>query len=1188
MKLYIPKDIFDNPKPPRIFLCTTGKKIIGELPSYEVSLDAKWGSYAELSFSIDRQYTDVLTGETKVHPLFDKVEGLRKVYLENLGYFIIQDPDANYSDKDSKTLLNFSNEYETASKYLESFRINTGDIDSKEVIYESSKYGNNATKDQMYKLAKYDDYDSSESYYHRVYSDSVKYTYEPIQITDEAAYKSHFGDDMHPEDILYIHGYANVQFYDPYTPELSLLHLIFTKIPEWKIGNVDATLWHKERKFDQERIAVYDFLMNDIQDAFNVAIEWDTITNTVNFYEEAEDGITEDNTVQTRWETDVFISRENLANEINISYSTDNIKTKLKVSGSDNLEIREVNLGKNYIMNLDYYHNLDWMESDLFSAYNAYLAKVKEYSPKYIEATNKWVEAYNKWDNLLNAVPAEGNIVLVGDEFKKLYCVYTTDGLDKLINNTDGKLKLYHVNEDTKANNKDNILLKLKNANSDSATIRIYNKGTEENPDYRIKTTIVYANGGTYDSKDDDEPTMSQWASGELTADKLQPVVSGGLQQYYITEIGVMGAYFVLAKDETKDAVLEEYGINLLQIKYDTYLKIFKTQTEDMFSQQDYKCIVQNDPPSGDYDENTRWLDTDSSPVKLYKYSTALENWVEISAEVSDNDQSNYENYQRYLDNYEKMAAVQAKLIEKKRNTEYYLNGHAVPGFVLKASDGSLSAVNMEIAALVHLNGYNDDGTIKNLYTVARKSMDDTLPLYVFTTSYDPNHDFAVYLNGTTPYVAYADSQGVYQAWRNKYSELTDFESSFTENQWARLSPLIREDEYINDNFLLTGYESEEERLRVSNELMEDASKELKTLSQPSLEFSMTMANILALPEFESLTNQFQLGNFVRVHIRDGYVKRSRLLEVHLNFDDLSDFSCNFGNLITTKSEIDKHADLLSQAVTAGKQVATSAGDWQTAADKANKLEEAIVGGLQNASLQIGRASGQAITWDEHGFFCRKFADGSTDTYLDEQIAIINNKIVFTNDGWKTSKAALGEFEVDTDGDGIKEKMYGLLADAVVSGYISGSTIEGGSLKIGDGSKNYFQVSPDGSVEIIQGGVQKYATSEAVDIISEGRRFSTELVYTGSTIFSEPNSECVITCEVYNWDKEITSDIINIGGTFSWIRSSTSSSDEAWNESHKNRTINTITITNEDVVKNAHFECEVNFDPDKLKKEGEA
>ena len=71
MKLFIPKDMFDNPRPPRIFLCTTSKKIMGELPVYDVSLDGKWNAYSELTFSIDRKYPDIITGETKIHPLFD-------------------------------------------------------------------------------------------------------------------------------------------------------------------------------------------------------------------------------------------------------------------------------------------------------------------------------------------------------------------------------------------------------------------------------------------------------------------------------------------------------------------------------------------------------------------------------------------------------------------------------------------------------------------------------------------------------------------------------------------------------------------------------------------------------------------------------------------------------------------------------------------------------------------------------------------------------------------------------------------------------------------------------------------------------------------------------------------------------------------------------------------------------------
>ena len=187
MELYIPKDTFDNPVPPRIFLCNTGKKKLGQLQAYDTSLNAKWNSWSELDFTIDRKYTDILTGETKLHPLFDKAEGLRRVYAEGIGYFIIQDPDTNYSDRESKTLSCFSIEYETSTKYLENFYVNNGEVDSIEVTYEASKYPNGATKDDMYKLASSDKYDANEKYFHRVYSSDASYVYEQIQIADKEA-----------------------------------------------------------------------------------------------------------------------------------------------------------------------------------------------------------------------------------------------------------------------------------------------------------------------------------------------------------------------------------------------------------------------------------------------------------------------------------------------------------------------------------------------------------------------------------------------------------------------------------------------------------------------------------------------------------------------------------------------------------------------------------------------------------------------------------------------------------------------------------------------------------------------------------------------------------------------------------------------------------------------------------------
>ena len=1338
MKLFIPKDTFMNPKPPRLFLCTTGKKKIGQLKAYDISLDAKWNSYSTLSFAIDRKYIDMINGETKVDSLFDKTEGLRKVYVENIGYFVIQDPDAVYSDREAKTLSCFSSEYETANKYLENFRINTGEIDSAEVMYNEAIHGYDyvVDKDKLYKLAA-GVFDPYETYYVKDYTDATHYTWELVEVEDAEDYSDHFGEGA---TALYVKNYPNVRFYDNTKEGLSLLHIIFKQIPDWKIGHVDASLWRKERTFSEDRIAVYDFLTNNVTDTFNCVIEWDTLTNTVNFYEEAEDGITDDNTIQTRFDTDVYISRENLANEINIKYSTDNIKTKLKVSGSDNLDIREVNLGKNYIMNLGFYHTIDWMESDLYFAYSKYLEANKEYSPLYTDTMKKWVAANNRYNDIVNEIPVEGNVVLVGDQFKKLYCVQSpadtayykeeiNDGttnilpaylyIDKectkkiptptgaimyvvqgalFVYNTISKyferdksildikeqalikqLNLYHVDEDINANKQDNILLRLKNTSDDVATIRIYDpkqsvsqdatynpdasyyigtvtasgtmkydkvklsdstfattdKSTLYTNDYKIQMVVVSATNGlsmTYPLY-----TLNSWIKGDLSIDNITETGMSNLNGFTISYIGTMGAYFVLAKNEKQKENIQDYGVNLLKEKHKVYTTIFQTQTEAMYSQKKHQCVVSNTPPVEPVPDETKWLDSDSNPTKLYTYDTDVytdattyiegmiyyignednktianpqptsqtfekgvyyTHWTVKPDEVPLEEQYEYENYQRYIDNYDKLKAVQEVLVEKERIANYCLNGYVIPNRTILV-DNDLEQ-NMASAAQMHFQGH----TIKRKTFEAIEPLSENIPipqtlpneyLYTFTTSFDGYKNvYAVYLKDKTPYIAYLDSQGIYQIKIDRISNATEFSMFFNADQWARLSPFIREDEFSDDNFLLTDHESEEEKLKIRKELVESANKELNTLCQPSLEFSMNMSNIFALPEFKSLIEkeQFTLGNFVRIRIRDGYVKRARLLEIHLNFSDLSDFSATFGNLITTKSEIDKHAELLSQAVTAGKQVAVSSGSWQKAVDKSNKLEQDIANGLRDAALEVGKANGQNIVWDSSGIWGRKLVDGTTDQYEPEQFRMINNKLVFSNDNFETSKSVFGKYTVDG------EERWGVLAEYITADKIEGKFIKGGKIEIGEGDTK-FVVTEKGEVKILIGDENAYASSEdvstiqtAVDVISKARQYRTELTYDGPTVFSDLDQFCDITCRVYNWNTEITDTIINSEppGTFSWIRISNSpNEDDEWNKSNANKSgvgANTIRIKHEDVIQNAQFACEVSFN-DEILKEGE-
>lgn len=1379
MRLSIPKDQLLDPRPPRVFLCNTARRVLGQLPTISVNLNSKWRQYSELTFDIQRTYVDLIDGTTKIHPLYDKVEAPRNVLVEGYGLFCLQDIDDTSGDNDVKSVSAFSAEYATSNKYLTNFHINTGEIDSKEVLFNEQNFGidYSTDRDSFYKFAS-GDFNEYESYYKRNYTDKDSYTYEQIQIADANEYNTLLAKSnaqyAQLSDKLYVKNFPNVQFFNDTESRrgLSLLHLIFENIPEWKIGNVDRSLWHRERQFSEERISVYDFLMNNVAETFGCTFIWNSLDGTVDVVEEVEDDTIE-NEASTRWETDVYISKNNLASETQVQYSSDNIKTKLVVTGSDDLDIREVNLGRNEIMDLSFYHTEDWMEPDLFERYGDYIQEINEaqtgldylgdksekYPISYPDAVQGWVAANNRHHELMHAIPAENNVLLVGDEFQKLFCIYTPIDTayadEKIINDitlstkfidgplyydkqltvpitniedkeifivggfklqyikpnnnfqvmenlattsTDAlieRLNMYHVYEDTEGNKNDNVLLKIKNSSSDVATIRIYDakayvsSGSDYNPhygyytktadgkyesltitnqtelderisnakngvytnNYKIQSIIVRASTGT--SEEPDIFTMTEWVNGELTAEKMG--LRSKSESYTVTYIGTMGAYFVLAKDEVvvtdtgvlevSEKYLESCGVNLLKEKHKIYTSIFQTQTEAMFSQEKYQCIVQDEPPKGDYKNGTRWLDTNSNNGQLYAFNATTQKWVPLTgvgAVASKDDRYNYENYQRYLDNYNKLRAVQKQLTIKEREAQYCLNGYSIPD---KKIDVSLYTAGDD--GVLRYNGQTLEGDMRRAaemhfgeltaltgakYTVVRSDFDSLFPLYTFTTSFDPivyakntesynsieqyytkdatmdvytpvtianieefkaygdslyiqanGHIFAVYLNGTTPYIAYGNSVGVYQMIRDYIRDKTEMSTFFNEDQWIRLSPFIKEDEFNDSNFLLTGYESEEERISICEELMEAAAKELKTLCKPSLEFSMTMANLLALPEFEPLVDQFQLGNFIKVEIREGYVKRTRLLEVNLNFDDLSDFSCTFGNLVTTKSEVDRHAELLSQAVTAGKQVAKSSNSWQKSVDKTNKLESDIANGLQDAALKIRNASGQNIEISENGLIGRKLIEGTENQYEDEQVALINNKLVFTADNWNTSKSCFGKFEFNG------EERWGVLSDAVVSGFISGSVIEGGSLKIGgqEGDKGTFIVNSDGSVQILgPEGNAKYATKE----LEDAYRFQILLEYDGLTVFLNRSDNCIITCKVYDNAVDITDKVLTqTGSEFKWSKSLDSTWTPTYVKDAGGKAIpNKILITHEDVERNASFACSVTFDETKFATEGGA
>ena len=336
-------------------------------------------------------------------------------------------------------------------------------------------------------------------------------------------------------------------------------------------------------------------------------------------------------------------------------------------------------------------------------------------------------------------------------------------------------------------------------------------------------------------------------------------------------------------------------------------------------------------------------------------------------------------------------------------------------------------------------------------------------------------------------------------------SSITDsinLENNFTKEQLLKLNNFIREDVYSDSCFEFNDNDTDEEKSEIEKELLEASKKELAKISQPQLSFSLSMANIYALKEFQVPASHFKVGNYITVGIRDDYFVHARIIEISYNYDDPSDFSVTFGNIYKSKTPIDIHAELLKQTASISNQVANSSSYWQKSSKVANDTMQIIKDGLGTAVEQIKMSDNIDTTWDRYGIHLRKKAiteaelsDATVDGYLKKQAWITNEKFLYTSDGWETAKSAFGTFTYNG------QEIYGLIAEMVIAGIVQGSEIIGGTItgtKINNGNGT-FSVTEDGELNAalatIKGKIT--ATSGYIGDESSGFTISNASIYNG-------------------------------------------------------------------------------------------
>lgn len=167
---------------------------------------------------------------------------------------------------------------------------------------------------------------------------------------------------------------STYNFWNPVTPDSTLMQIILEMMPSWSIGSIDSALVGKYRTFEVSDENLYNFIKGTIQNSYNCIFDFDTVNRRINVKSAS-------STVPTN---PVYISNSNLAEEITVEENTENIVTRLDVNGADGVTIRDVNpMGTNQIINLDYFMNTDNFDAALIKKYWSWKDTYKNYQQQY-------------------------------------------------------------------------------------------------------------------------------------------------------------------------------------------------------------------------------------------------------------------------------------------------------------------------------------------------------------------------------------------------------------------------------------------------------------------------------------------------------------------------------------------------------------------------------------------------------------------------------------------------------------------------------------------------------------------------------------------------------------------------------------------------------------------------------------
>lgn len=387
-----------------------------------------------------------------------------------------------------------------------------------------------------------------------------------------------------------------------------------------------------------------------------------------------------------------------------------------------------------------------------------------------------------------------------------------------------------------------------------------------------------------------------------------------------------------------------------------------------------------------------------------------------------------------------------------------------------------------------------------------------------YTTLYIPNHTKLTRVASEikqreneieTKNTDYKNAQNI----RNQIQKTLNLQEYLTLNGdpslWQELSLYRREDIYENPNYSSTENSTLEEIFELERGLYEDAVKALTEASTPVYHFTANLNNILANPSYASYgTEDFKLGNFIRVELDDESVAKVRLISISIDFDHLENIELEFSDVIGNDGNLVDIKSILNQASSLATSYDTIKRQYESSKNSIDFVSQMKRDGLNAALVSITNSDSQDLLFDEHGLLCRQYNPQKMD-FEPEQLKLIHNLIAYTDDNWRSVRQAMGKINFN----GVD--LYGVIADALVGNIIAGNnliisnknnsfivdefgaTLKNASLSIEKGNTKIL-LDPENGIKIRSGHTDVFYVDENGHIHIEGIGAGLDLTANGT------------------------------------------------------------------------------------------